>query len=124
MNRRDFIRNSAMAAVVLSHFSCQGTSYQKIIQKAGNMPDHGMRFILLSGLKDSGKVPDEYLGDLDCVIQYAQTWAFNSATAEHIEDDKWRKLYLNHYYTRKIRRKELNPDIVNEVPEADRKSVV
>ena len=55
MNRREFIRNSAMASMVFSHFGCSAKEgYIKIIDKAGNMTDHGDRFVLLAGLQESG----------------------------------------------------------------------
>jgi hypothetical protein len=58
VRRRDFIRDSAIASVALSLFGCSANEgYLKVISKAGNMPDHGDRFILLAGLQESGKFP-------------------------------------------------------------------
>jgi len=55
MKRREFIRDTAIASMALSFFGCSAKEgYLEVISKAGNLPDHGDRFILLAGLRESG----------------------------------------------------------------------
>lgn len=118
MKRREFIRNTAMASLVLSHFGCSAEGYLRIISKAGKLPDHGDRFLLLSGLQDSGKVPQNHQQDLEIVLQFAREWAYNSESAGKIEDEGLRRRYLHYYFSSRIRKKELSPDKTDEISEA------
>ncbi len=107
-----------MASLVLSHFGCSGESYIRIVQSAGNTSSHTDRFILLSGLRDSGKVPQSYLKDLEIILPHARQWALDSQSASKMEDGSARKRYLHYYFSNRIREKLLIPDRTDEVQES------
>jgi hypothetical protein len=116
MKRREFIRGTAMASLVLSHFGCSAwEGYIRIINRAGNMSDHGDRFLLLAGLRESGKVPQAHGQDLEIILPYAREWAHNSQSAEIIEDLMLKRNYLHHYFHARIRSGELGPDKTDEI---------
>ncbi len=116
MKRREFIRNTAMASLVFSHFGCSpGDGYLRIISKAGNMADHGDRFLLLAGLHQSGKVPPSHVHDLEVILPYAREWAYDGQSAEEIADMDLKRHYLHHYFSSLIREKRLSPDKTDEV---------
>ncbi len=116
MQRRVFIRNTAMASLALTWAGCDPEEdFEKILQKAGNTSDHGQRFMMLTGLKDSEKVPDAFKKDLEVVWPYAQTWAWDSRSAEYIEDERLKQYYLNALYSKRIRNDLLSPESVTEL---------
>ena len=116
MKRRVFIRDTAMATLALTHFGCSAKEgYIRIINRAGNLADHGDRFLLLAGLRESGTVPQEHAPDLEVILPYAREWAQDSGTAIHIEEEGPRRNYLHHYFSARVRSEKLKPDRINEV---------